>query len=179
MSCCSTDNSTCSASPDAAPAAETTVTSVYTVAGMTCGHCEQAVSRAVSGLDGVDAVSVDVAAGTLTVTSAAELDRAKLAAAVDDAGYELTGCRSRRPRCHPATRQGRGRQAGRLDGASRRGGYAEGGAPEAGHLSGIRPPRVQFGVNGYWRARRSAAGPAHRWRAGDPPAGLRRGRGCG
>ncbi|MFB7476923.1 heavy-metal-associated domain-containing protein [Kitasatospora sp. NPDC056184] len=89
MSCCSTDG-TCStgATVTVDPLA---VTTVYTVAGMTCGHCEQAVTKAVSALPGVTAVSVDVAAGLVTVSAAAELDDAALSAAVDDAGYELTG----------------------------------------------------------------------------------------
>ncbi|MFE6872213.1 heavy-metal-associated domain-containing protein [Kitasatospora sp. NPDC057692] len=89
MSCCSTDG-TCStgATVTVDPLA---VTTVYAVAGMTCGHCEQAVTKAVSALPGVTAVRVDVAAGLVTVSAAAELDDAALSAAVDDAGYELTG----------------------------------------------------------------------------------------
>ncbi|GAA1382491.1 heavy-metal-associated domain-containing protein [Kitasatospora putterlickiae] len=89
MSCCSTDG-TCSTGSTVTvdPAA---ITTVYAVAGMTCGHCEQAVGKAVSALPGVTAVRVDVAAGQVTVSADAELDEAALRAAVDDAGYELTG----------------------------------------------------------------------------------------
>ncbi|MER7701804.1 heavy metal-associated domain-containing protein [Kitasatospora sp. NPDC097605] len=89
MSCCSSDG-TCSTGTTVTvdPAA---VTTVYAVAGMTCGHCEQAVGKAVSALPGVTAVRVDVPAGLVTVSAAAELDEAALRAAVDDAGYELTG----------------------------------------------------------------------------------------
>ncbi|MCG6495283.1 heavy-metal-associated domain-containing protein [Kitasatospora sp. A2-31] len=89
MSCCSS-NGTCSttATVEPAPAA---VTAVYAVAGMTCGHCEQAVGKAVAGLPGVTAVSVDVRGGLVTVSAEAELDEAALRAAIDDAGYELTG----------------------------------------------------------------------------------------
>jgi len=62
---------------------------VYTVKGMTCGHCVNAVSAEISKLDGVAGVTVDLATGAVTVTSEAPLDRAAVAAAVEEAGYEL------------------------------------------------------------------------------------------
>jgi copper ion binding protein len=65
------------------------VTSTYTVTGMTCAHCVQAVTSELSELSGVDAVQVDLAAGAVTVTSAAPLAAADVRAAVDEAGYEL------------------------------------------------------------------------------------------
>jgi copper chaperone len=37
----------------------------------------------------VDAVSVDLGTGAVTVTSAAQLEPAEVAAAVEEAGYEL------------------------------------------------------------------------------------------
>jgi copper chaperone CopZ len=57
---------------------------------MTCGHCAQAVTDEITALDGVAGVQVDVAAGAVTVTSAAPLDEERVRAAVDEAGYELT-----------------------------------------------------------------------------------------
>ncbi|MGW4895158.1 heavy-metal-associated domain-containing protein [Kitasatospora sp. NPDC004240] len=89
MSCCSPEG-TCSTAT-ATIEAPSPVTTVYTVAGMTCGHCEQAVGKALSGLAGVTAVAVDVRAGLVTVSAEADLDDAAVAAAIDDAGYELTG----------------------------------------------------------------------------------------
>ncbi|GAB2626529.1 heavy metal transport/detoxification protein [Paractinoplanes abujensis] len=65
------------------------VTSTYTVTGMTCGHCVQAVTGELSALPGVDAVQVDLASGAVTVTSEAPLDGEAVRAAVDEAGYEL------------------------------------------------------------------------------------------
>jgi copper chaperone CopZ len=65
------------------------VTSTYTVTGMTCGHCVQAVTGELSGLPGVDAVQIDLATGAVTVTSAAPLADDAVRAAVDEAGYEL------------------------------------------------------------------------------------------
>jgi copper chaperone CopZ len=65
------------------------VTSTYTVAGMTCEHCVGAVSGELSALDGVEAVRVDLGTGAVTVTSGAPLERDRVRAAVDEAGYEL------------------------------------------------------------------------------------------
>ena len=39
------------------------VTSTYTVTGMTCAHCVQAVTSEISELPGVSAVEVDLASG--------------------------------------------------------------------------------------------------------------------
>ncbi|HET7719698.1 MAG TPA: heavy metal-associated domain-containing protein [Acidimicrobiales bacterium] len=61
----------------------------YNVVGMTCGHCVQSVTSELSKLDGVTNVDVDLATGTAVVDSAAPLDREVVAAAVDEAGYEL------------------------------------------------------------------------------------------
>ena len=65
------------------------VTSTYTVTGMTCAHCVQAVTSEISELPGFDAVQVDLGAGTVTVTSAAPLAADDVRTAVDEAGYEL------------------------------------------------------------------------------------------
>ena len=61
----------------------------YTVTGMTCDHCVRAVSQEIGRLAGVTAVDVDLPTGRVTVRSAAHLDDAAVAAAVDEAGYEL------------------------------------------------------------------------------------------
>ena len=66
-------------------------TSTYTVTGMTCGHCVSAVSEEVGGLPGVSEVSVDLPTGAVTVTSDSPLDEAAVAAAVEEAGYQLAG----------------------------------------------------------------------------------------
>ncbi|MET9444021.1 heavy-metal-associated domain-containing protein [Streptomyces sp. NPDC006610] len=87
-SCCSTDGS-CSGAASEATAGE--VTTVYKVSGMTCGHCEGAVSEEISAIDGVSSVKAVAATGQVTVVSAAPLDEAAVRAAVDEAGYELVG----------------------------------------------------------------------------------------
>ncbi|MGV9557791.1 heavy-metal-associated domain-containing protein [Streptomyces sp. NPDC003522] len=88
-SCCSTDGSCRSGAADGAR--DGAVTTVYQVSGMTCGHCEGAVSREISALDGVTAVTAVAGTGEVTVTSAAPLDEDAVRAAVDEAGYELAG----------------------------------------------------------------------------------------
>lgn len=64
-------------------------TATYTIKGMTCQHCQSAVSAELSRLPGVRDVQVDVAAGTATVTSEQPLDLQAVRDAVDEAGYEL------------------------------------------------------------------------------------------
>jgi copper chaperone len=66
-------------------------TSTYTVTGMTCGHCVNAVTEEVTALPGVTGVDVDLASGRLTVTSDSPVDDDAVRAAVDEAGYELAG----------------------------------------------------------------------------------------
>jgi copper chaperone len=65
------------------------VTSTYTVTGMTCAHCVQAVTGEISTLPGVADVQVDLASGAVTVTSEAPLAEEAVRAALDEAGYEL------------------------------------------------------------------------------------------
>ena len=61
----------------------------FTVTGMTCAHCQRAVTQEISGVDGVESVAVDLATGTVTVTARRPVDRSDIAAAVDEAGYAL------------------------------------------------------------------------------------------
>ncbi|GIH05202.1 metal-binding protein [Rhizocola hellebori] len=61
----------------------------YTVSGMTCGHCVNAVSSELGKLPGVRDVQVDLATGTVTVDSETLLDDSAVAAAVDEAGYQV------------------------------------------------------------------------------------------
>ncbi|GGZ91706.1 heavy-metal-associated domain-containing protein [Streptomyces subrutilus] len=70
---------------------DTQTTTVYRVTGMTCGHCEGAVTAELSALPGVDSVKAVAATGEVTVVSAAPLADEDVRAAVDEAGYELTG----------------------------------------------------------------------------------------
>ncbi|WP_330304725.1 MULTISPECIES: heavy-metal-associated domain-containing protein [unclassified Streptomyces] len=65
------------------------VTTVYQVSGMSCGHCEGSVSGEISGIAGVTSVKAVASTGEVTVVSAAPLDEDAVRAAVDEAGFEL------------------------------------------------------------------------------------------
>jgi copper chaperone CopZ len=67
------------------------VTTVYKVSGMSCGHCEGAVSGELSEVAGVSSVKAVASTGEVTVVSAAPLDEEAVRAAVDEAGFELVG----------------------------------------------------------------------------------------
>jgi copper chaperone CopZ len=60
------------------------------VRGMTCGHCEMRVSKALSGIEGVRKAeaSHEKGAAVVTLEPKAEVDLAALVAAVEGAGYE-------------------------------------------------------------------------------------------
>lgn len=60
----------------------------YTVAGMTCGHCRQAVMEEVLSVSGVRAVDVDLDSGRLTIAGE-DLEDGAVRAAVGEAGYTL------------------------------------------------------------------------------------------
>jgi copper chaperone CopZ len=88
-SCCSPNN-TCSTTADSSVAVEGTRT-VYAVAGMTCGHCKDTLTKAIGGVAGVSRVEVDIASGQVTVISSGDLDDKVITDVVRDAGYEITG----------------------------------------------------------------------------------------
>lgn len=64
-------------------------TASYAVTGMNCQHCVDSVTKEVSKLAGVTGVQVDLAAGSVAVTSASPLDVEAVRAAVDEAGFDL------------------------------------------------------------------------------------------
>ncbi|MGP3949493.1 heavy-metal-associated domain-containing protein [Streptomyces sp. 7N604] len=67
------------------------VTATYRVKGMTCGHCEGAVTEEISAVEGVASVRAVATTGLVTVVSAAPLADEAVRAAVDEAGYEFAG----------------------------------------------------------------------------------------
>jgi copper ion binding protein len=65
--------------------------SVYSVSGMTCSHCVNAVRSEIARLPGVREVTVDLDGGKVTVQADAQPPLASVRAAVEEAGYELVG----------------------------------------------------------------------------------------
>jgi copper chaperone len=64
-------------------------TETFTVTGMTCAHCVASVTEEISELQSVESVDVDLATGSVTVTSSQPLDPAAVRAAVEEAGYAM------------------------------------------------------------------------------------------
>jgi copper chaperone len=68
------------------------VNTTYQVTGMTCGHCVSSVTEELERVGGVTAVDVQLVKGgssRVTVSSASALDDSAVAAAIDEAGYQL------------------------------------------------------------------------------------------
>ena len=61
----------------------------FQVNGMTCAHCQRAVTEEIAAVAGVETLTVDLSTGTVSVTASRPVDRADIAAAVDEAGYAL------------------------------------------------------------------------------------------
>jgi copper chaperone len=59
----------------------------YAVGGMSCEHCERAVTTEIAGISGVQAIDVSASTGTLRITSSNALNDDDVLAAVDEAGY--------------------------------------------------------------------------------------------
>jgi len=64
------------------------VEATYVVPEMSCSHCETAVSEAVSGVPGVESVTVDLESKRVEVRGPGFDDDA-IRAAIDDAGYDI------------------------------------------------------------------------------------------
>jgi len=62
-------------------------TRTYSVPGISCGHCKNAIEGELTPLDSVESALVDIDAKTVTVVG--EITEADVRAAVDEAGYEV------------------------------------------------------------------------------------------
>jgi copper chaperone len=61
---------------------------IFTVEGMTCGHCEKAVTKALLSLDAQAKVVIDRTHNSVQVDS--EKNRGALAQAIADEGYRVS-----------------------------------------------------------------------------------------
>ena len=62
-------------------------TRTYSVPGISCGHCKNAIEGELVPLDGVESAVVDIEAKTVTVMG--EITEIEVRAAVGEAGYEV------------------------------------------------------------------------------------------
>lgn len=85
---CGTDSHTTSV--DAAASTEES-SNTFQVTGMTCSHCVSSVTKELGKLAGPENVTVSLVPGGISVVTVAgaTLDRTAVAAAIDEAGYEL------------------------------------------------------------------------------------------
>lgn len=67
---------------------ETMSTLTYSVPGVSCAHCQAAITDGVGAVTGVQTVDVDLETKTVAVTGE-PLDEEAIIAAIDEAGYEV------------------------------------------------------------------------------------------
>ena len=68
---------------------DSTMTKELNVEGMMCDHCKKHVTNALSKMEGVSEVQVDLEAKTATVTMDREISMEEFSKVIEDAGYEL------------------------------------------------------------------------------------------
>jgi len=88
-SCACGTHSNTTAVNAAAPSKESSNT--FQVTGMTCSHCVASVTKELGKLAGPENVTVSLVPGGVSIVTVAgaTLDRSAVAAAIDEAGYEL------------------------------------------------------------------------------------------
>lgn len=63
------------------------MTKTYKIEGMNCSHCKASVEKAISGVEGIDSVEVDLSRGLATVSG--EIEDEKITEAVRLAGFDI------------------------------------------------------------------------------------------
>lgn len=62
---------------------------MITIEGMSCQHCVRHVKEALSDLDGVTTVEVDLASKTADIEASGDVRDEAIKAAIEDAGYNV------------------------------------------------------------------------------------------
>ncbi len=65
------------------------MTSTVKITGMSCNHCVMAVKNAVSPIDGVKSVDVDLGKGEAVIDHDIDIDMAKVHSEIEKAGYKV------------------------------------------------------------------------------------------
>lgn len=63
--------------------------SILKVKGMSCQHCVMSITKALSQLDGIKNVQVDLAKGEVRFDNSKEIAPNRIEKAITDAGYEV------------------------------------------------------------------------------------------
>ena len=61
------------------------------IEGMSCGHCVNHVKEALSELNGVTSVDVNLASKSAVIEASGDIKDEDIKFAIDDAGYEVVG----------------------------------------------------------------------------------------
>lgn len=61
------------------------------IEGMSCNHCVNHVKEALSELNGVTSVNVDLASKSAVIEAVSDIDDNAIKAAIEDAGYDVSG----------------------------------------------------------------------------------------
>ena len=67
---------------------QTDMTKTFKIEGMNCSHCKASVEKAISGVQGVDSVEVDLSSGLATISG--EIEDDKITEAVRLAGFDIS-----------------------------------------------------------------------------------------
>lgn len=59
----------------------------FTITGMSCGHCENAVTTEVGDIAGISDIKVSAATGILTLNNDGSATDEQIIAAIDEAGF--------------------------------------------------------------------------------------------
>ena len=62
---------------------------ILKVKGMSCQHCVMSVTKALSQLEGIKNVQIDLAKGEVRFDNTKEVASNRIAKAIEDAGYEV------------------------------------------------------------------------------------------
>ena len=60
-----------------------------TIKGMSCNHCAMRVTKALSGIEGIKDVKVDLEGGKATFDQTKPVDMEEIRSGIEKAGYEL------------------------------------------------------------------------------------------
>jgi copper chaperone len=61
------------------------------ISGMSCNHCVMAVTKALSGIEGIRDISVDLKAGEATFEETKPVDQEVIRKSISEAGFDLVG----------------------------------------------------------------------------------------
>jgi len=61
----------------------------FRVPGMSCAHCEKSIKEAVSALQGVEAVTIDLAEKSVVVDHSDAVTKDAIKAAIEDIGFDV------------------------------------------------------------------------------------------